>query len=179
MCVYMYLCLRARCLLLELLVLQSDTISGASRIGVRMHVRRCRQTVCAESVCPWSAAFSISSGLLNTQSLAELSVCSPPVCTSVCVACLLPGCLPIEALVRLSVCRPTCSSALRPFKPMCLRLLLTGDKLASWQPEAICQPPALSALLCLCQSSAAGLSHSGSSHGVHTLPPIQNREIKR
>lgn len=60
------------------------------------------------------------------------------VCSLCLYICLLSGCLPIDALVRLSVCRPhllVCSAA---FQPVCLGLLLAGDKRASWQPEAIC-----------------------------------------
>lgn len=122
------MCLRVRCLLVTLLMLRLDTISGASYIGVC--VRRCRQSVCANSVCPWSGVFPSAPD-------PERLLSAVSVCTSVF---LLSGRLPIGALVRLSVCRPhllVCSAA---FQPVCLWLLRAGDKRASWQPEAICHP---------------------------------------
>lgn len=79
--------------------------------------------------------------------------------------CLLPGRLPIDALVRLSVCRPhllVCSAA---FQPVCLGLLLAGDKRGCWQPEAICHSdPFCSAsvrrcLLLVCPSLVCPMSN--------------------
>lgn len=79
------------------------------------------------------------------------------VCSLCLYICLLAGRLPINALVRLSVCRPhllVCSAA---FQPVCLGLLLAGDKQASWQPEAICHfglfcSAPVSCLLLVCPS---------------------------
>lgn len=81
------------------------------------------------------------------------------VCSLCLYICLLSGRLPIDALVRLSVCHPhllVCSAA---FQPVCLGLLLAGDKQASWQPEAICHfglfcSAPVSCLLLVCPSLA-------------------------
>lgn len=98
------------------------------------------------------------------------------VCSLCLYICLLAGCLPIAALFHLSVCRPhllVCSAA---FQPLCLGLLLTGDKRACWRPSVT---PALSVLLCSSQLSAAGLSQSGVSHEAHSNPPPSNKQTNK
>ena len=125
-------------------------------VCVYMCVRRCRQSVCTEFVCPWSAVFLSAPASEHLQS-----------CLYICLhVCLLSGRLPIEALVRLSVCRPHLLVFSAALQPVCLRLLLSGDKRASWQPEAICHPgPFCSApvrcLLLVCPSLVFPL---GSTH---------------
>lgn len=118
-----------------------------------MRVRRCRQSLCADSVCA-RCAFSAAPA---TQAFTDRAVCV-----------LLSGRLPIEALVRLSVCQThllVCSVA---FQSMCLGLHLTKDKLASWCPGAICHPGPL----CLCLlSAAAALSFSALSREVTLINP--------
>lgn len=102
--------------------------------------------------CLWST-FSTLAHLLCCLYICLLALwMSAYLSISLCI-CLLP---------HLLVC-------VAAFQPVCLGLLRTGDKLASQQPEAICHTPSLSALLCFCQLSAEGLSHSSLSHGVHTI----------
>lgn len=116
------------CLPVELLKLQSDTISGACHIGVcvRLWMRAC-QAVSSE--CPSEHGFH---PLSNAYGAVCLYICLSAPWMSAYRSISLRICLPPHLLV--------CTAA---FQPSCLGPLLAGDKLASWQPEAICHPCSL------------------------------------
>lgn len=140
-------CVRGVCQTRSSCYVQSDTISGASPTGWER---------VADSVVRVSASSPSVLGAVCFYLLQPLSAYRA-VCSLCLYICLLSGCLPIGALVRLSVCRPhllVCSAA---FQPVCLGLLLAGDKQASWQPEAICHfglfcSAPVSCLLLVCPS---------------------------
>lgn len=105
------------------------------------------------SECLWQVSLSLENCVSISPS--PLTQSSPVWSLSVHLSvCLSASWMSAYQSISLSICLPpqllVCSAA---FQPGCLGPLLNGDKLARWQPEAICHPGPF--LLCSCQLSAS------------------------